>query len=133
MPNGIGGRWGLVLAFLAGTAAGLGLGVYGGVYFTLSHFGSEWLSAQAKDIHSRVVMLRHLRAGETAQAIELAEARLSDWLIAIQPDERITDRTVSDINKAIDESREYRKAHPRKSRTSADKMVENLFQQEPYK
>jgi hypothetical protein len=91
----------------------------------------------ARAIQSHVVALRHLRAAQTSQAVELLEAQLDDALILFDPWEpypRLTNRTISAINKAIRESKAYRSANPRQSnRPHVDKMVANLFAREPHK
>jgi hypothetical protein len=91
----------------------------------------------ARNIQSYVVILKHLRAARTSQAVELLEAQLDDALILFDPWEpypRLTNRTSSAINMAIRESKEYRSVNPRQSnRPHVDKMVANLFAREPYK
>jgi hypothetical protein len=126
--------WGLALGFLLGAVVGLVVGGYGGFHFATSHFGSEWLYEQAMDVESRVVILRHLRAGKTAQAMEILENQMEDDLISMEPDARIKAATISEINKAIRVSKEYRLAHPRKGkRPGIEKMLANVFSREPYK
>ena len=128
---------GLGLVFLAGGVFGLAMGGYGG--FRLGRLGSidECVYKDARAIQSHVVILKHLRAARTSQAVELLEAQLDDALILFDPWKpypRPTYRTISEINKAIRESKEYRSANPRQSnRPHVDKMVANLFAREPYK
>ncbi len=125
---------GLGLVFLAGGVVGLAIGGYVGIHSTVSYFGNKWLHEQADDVQSRIVILKHLRAAQKPQAVELLETQLDDDLISIEPDEYINDQTISEINEAIRKVKEYRSAKPRKSnRPHVDKMVTNVFSQEPYK
>ncbi|OGP52980.1 MAG: hypothetical protein A2Y65_05400 [Deltaproteobacteria bacterium RBG_13_52_11] len=128
---------GLSLAFLVGGVVGLAIGGYGSFRLGRSGIIDECLYKDARAIQSHVVILKHLRTGKTGQGIELLEAQLDDGLILFDPWEpypRLTDRTISEINKAIRESKEYRSANPRQSnRPFVDKMVTNVFSREPYK
>jgi hypothetical protein len=128
---------GLGLVFLAGGVVGLAMGGYGGFRLGRSGIIDECLYKDAGAIQSHVVILKHLRAAQTSQAVELLEAQLDDNLILFDPWEpypRLTNRTISVMNKSIRESKEYRSAHPRTSnRPHVDKMVANLFSREPYK
>jgi hypothetical protein len=125
---------GLGLMFLAGCSFGLAIGGYVGMRLMFSYFGNNWLHEQAADIQARIVVLKQLRSAEKGQAVELLEAQLDDDLISIEPDKYINDQTISEINNAIREAREYRSRHPRASnRPHVDMMVKNVFSQEPYK
>ena len=128
---------GLGLAFIVGGVVGLAIGGY--VCFRLGRSAiiDECLYKDARAIQSQIAILKHLRTAQTTQAIELLESQLDDALILFDPWEpypRLTNRTISAMNKAIHESKEYRSAHPRISnRPHVDKMVANLFAREPYK
>lgn len=128
---------GFGLAFLVGGIVGLAIGGYGGFRLGRSGIIDECLYKNASAIQSHIVILKHLRAGKTGQGIELLEAQLDDDLILFDPWEpypRFTNRTISAINRAIRESKEYRSANPRQSnRPHVDKMVTNVFSREPYK
>jgi uncharacterized iron-regulated membrane protein len=125
---------GLGIAFLVGGIVGLAISGYAGMHMMFSYFGNNWLHEQAEDIQSHIVILRHLRAGKQAQAVELLEVKLDDDVISIEPDKYINARTITDINSAIREAKEYRSTHPRTSnRPHVDAMVTNVFSQEPYK
>jgi hypothetical protein len=125
---------GLGLAFLVGGMVGLAIGGYVGMRLMFSYFGNNWLHEQAADVQARIVILKHLRSAEKDQAIELLEAQLDDDLISIEPDKYINGQTISEINNAIREAREYRSTYPRTSnRPHVDTMVKNVFLQEPYK
>src|SRR4030043_1758094 len=128
---------GLGLAFLVGSVVGLAIGGYGGFRWGRSGIIDKCLYKDAGAIQSHVVILKHLRAAQTSQAVELLESQLDDALILFDPWEpypRLTNRTISEINKAIRESKEYRSANPRHStRPVVDKMVTNVFSREPYK
>ncbi len=128
---------GLGLAFLVGGIVGLAIGGYGGLRLGRTSIIDECLYKDARAVQSQIVILKHLRAAQTSQAVELLEAQLDDNLILFDPWEpypRLTKRTISEINKAIHESKEYRSANPRASnRPHVDKMVASLFAREPYK
>ena len=126
--------YGLGLTFFVGGVVGLAIGGYVGMHLMFSFFGNNWLHEQADDIQSRIVILKHLRGGKQAQAIELLEAQLDDDLISIEPDKYINEQTIADINNTIREAKEYRSTYPRSSnRPHVDAMVSNVFSQEPYK
>ena len=122
---------GLVLAFLVGAVVGLAIGGYGGFRFGTSFILDKALFKDARAVQSHVATLQHLRAGATDQSIELLEAHLDDDLIAFDPAERyprVTDRTISEINKAIGGVKEYRSANPRKSnRSHVDTAVAHIL------
>jgi hypothetical protein len=128
---------GLGLAFLVGSVVGLALGGYSGFRLGRAGIIDECLYKDARAIQSYVVILKQLREARTSQAVELLEAQLDDDLILFDPWEpypRPADRTISEINKAISEAKEYRSTNPRQSnRPHVDKMVTNVFSQEPYK
>jgi hypothetical protein len=125
---------GLGLAFLVVGVVGLAIGGYVGSHIMVSYFGNNWLHEQADDVLARIVILKHLRAGQQIQAVELLEAQLDDDLISIEPDKYIKEQTIADINKAVREAKEYRSAHPRTSnRPHVDSMVTHVFSREPYK
>ena len=126
-------RVGLGLAFLVGCVIGLVIGGYGGMHLMVSYFGNNWLHEQADDILSRIVILKHIRAAEQGQALELLEAQLDDDLISIEPDTYINDQTITEINEAIQKAKEYRSTYPRTSnRQHVDQMVKNVFSLGPY-
>ena len=128
---------GLGLAFLVGGIVGLAIGGYGGFRLGRSRIIDECLYKAARTIQSYVVILKHVRATRTNQAVELLEAQLDDALILFDPWEpypRPTNRTISEINKAIRATKEYRLTNPRQSnRPHVDKMVTNVFSREFYK
>ena len=134
MTNKTKTRVGLGLTLLVGCVVGLVIGGYGGMHLMFSYFGNNWLHEQADDILSRIVILKHIRAAEQGQALELLEAQLDDDLISIEPDKYINDQTIAEINDAIQKAKEYRSTHPRTSnRPHVDQMVKNVFSQGPYK
>lgn len=126
--------FGLGVAFLVGGVVGLAIGGYVASHLIVSYFGNNWLHEQADDIQSRIVILKHVRGGKQAQAVELLEAQLDDDMISIEPDKYINAQTIADINNAIREAKAYRSTHPRTSnRPHVDAMVNNVFAQDPYK
>lgn len=128
---------GLALAFIIGAVIGLVGGGYGGLRLGKSSILNECLSKDARDVQISVVTLKHLRAGKRDKAIESLEARMDDVLVPFDPWESypgLTDQTISEMNKAIREAKEYRLANPRKSnRPHVDKMVANLLSRGAYK
>jgi len=128
---------GLGLAFLVGGVVGLVIGGFVGFRSVMSRIIDECMYKDAKGIQTHVVILKHLRAGKTRQGVELLEAQLDDNLILFDPWEpypRPTNRTISEINKAIRDAKEYRSANPRQSnRPHVDTMITNVFSREPYK
>jgi hypothetical protein len=117
------------LVFFVGAIVGLVIGGYGGARYGMSFILNECLYRDAGGVQSQVVILKHLRAGEIDQAIEVLEAHLDDDLIIFDPEEPytdISDQAISEIDKAIQETREYRATNPRKSnRPHVDAMVGN--------
>lgn len=126
----------LGLAFLGGAVVGLAIGGSVG-YLVWTQMRNEFIYKDARDVQLQVPILKHLREGERDRAIELLEARLDDQLILFDPWEPyrgLSAREISEINKAIRESKEYRLAYPRKSdRSFVDDAVRDIFSREPYK
>lgn len=129
---------GLILAFLMGSAAGMAMGWIRGFQSGTSFILNEALFKDARSVGSSIAILKDLRAGKRDQAIEGLEVGLNDTLIVFDPNEPYADlkgETVAALRKAINEAKEYRTAHPRKSnqRNLRDEMVQNLFARELYK
>ena len=122
---------GLALVFIVGGGLGLVIGGYWGFQRGFTTILNEALTLDAKDVRSHVATLKHFRVGEGDQAAEALEAHMDDELIMFDPSEPfpgLTAETISEINKAIDESKEYRLAYARKSnRPFVDDMVRSLF------
>ncbi len=103
-------------------------GFYAGVERTAGWMGSNWLSELAEDVKTQVTLLEHLRSGDVEDAVELLESRMDDDLIAIEPDGRISERTMAGIRGAITAVRHYRDLHPRMSnRPHVDGMVAEVL------
>ncbi len=121
----------LSFAFLVGAAGGLALGGYGGFRLAAGSILDGSVSRDAREIQTRVAILKNLRAGGHKQAIELIESDLDDALIVLDPAEPypgLTERTVTEVRKAIGGAKAYRTEHPRESsRPAVDKMIKNLF------
>ena len=130
-----GAFWGGIAGSLVvGGVLGFVSGWYGGFEMTTAHYGNEWLYEQARDVESRVAVLRALRSGHTEAASERLEAELDDDLISIRPDQRIGQRTVDEINRAIAQAKAYRTDFPHtSSRAQIDKMVEEVLAGAPYR
>lgn len=126
--------WGAVAgSLLVGGVAGFAAGWYGGFEMTSTHYGNEWLYEQARDVESRISVLRALRSGQRGVAADRLEAELDDDLVGIRPDPRIGRRTVDEINKAIAEVRAYRSEYPyTASRPQIGRMVEEVLSGAPY-
>jgi hypothetical protein len=128
---------GLTLAFIVVGILGLVMGGYWGFQRGVSMILNESLTWNAKAARSYVATLKQFRAGQGDQAAELLEAHLDDQLILFDPAERypgLTAETISEINRAIDESKEYRLGYARKSnRPFVDEMVRNLFSKDRLK
>ena len=91
------------------------------------------LHKDARDVQSQVLTLKHLRAGETDQAIEALETNMDDGLVMFDPAEPysgISEETYSEVAKALKQCKEYRAVNPRKSdRPHVDEMVKNVLEQ----
>ena len=129
---------GLFLVFLAGCAAGTATGAYGGFRHGMAFILNECLSRDAREVGSRITILRHLRAGEQDQAVEKIEVGLNDILIGFDPDQpyaNLKGQTVVALRNAIEQAEKYRSVYPRPAnqRDFRDEMVQNLFSREPYK
>ena len=127
---------GVVLAFIAGGAAGLAFGGYQGIQKGASLILNECLSKDAREVGTRVTVLRNLRAGRQAPAVESLEGGMDDILVGFDPAEPfpgLTPQTTGALAKAIAEAKAYRSAHPRQSGHARDAMVRNLFERQPYK
>jgi hypothetical protein len=127
----------LVLAFVAGGIGGVALGGYQGFQKGASFILNECLSKDAREIGTRVGVLRDLRAGKQAPALESLEAGMDDLLVGFDPAEPypgLTPQTTAALGRAIAEAKAYRAAHPRESRGHArDAMVRDLLSRERYK
>ena len=124
----------IVISFFVGGLVGFVAGGYIGFELTSASFGNRWLYEQATDISSRITILKNAREGRHEETMELMERQLEDDLISIEPDRRIKERTLSAINSAIKNAKDYRTQYPRaSSRPSIEKMVEAVFKRAPYK
>ena len=119
------------LVFAAGGIAGLAAGGYWGFQRGNASILNEALAKDAWAVRSHLVTLRHLRAGDGGQATESLEAHLDDELIVFDPAlpySGLTSETNSEIDTAIEESREYRLTYARQSsRPAVDEMVRNVL------
>ena len=128
---------GVILAFVAGGAGGLALGGVQGFQKGASLIINECLSSDAREVGLRVAVLKQLRVGNSAPAMESLEAGMDDILVRFDPAEPypgLTDRTTGALAKAIAEAKGYRDTHPRQSKGHPrDEMVRSLFARELYK
>ncbi len=124
----------IVISFFVGGLVGFVAGGYIGFELTTASFGNKWLDEQANDISSRITILKNVREGRHDEAVEVMERQLEDDLISIEPDRRIKERTLSSINGAIKNAKNYRMQYPRtSSRPSIEKMAEAVLKRAPYK
>jgi hypothetical protein len=119
---------GLTLCALLGTAAA----GYGGWMFASRFLLNNWVQEQAGDVKDYVGALRMLRAGKTADAIELLETRLDDDLIVLVPEgQPLRPPVRAQMVAALGAAKQYRTEHPRTSRRpSIDAMVRNVLSRE---
>ncbi len=122
-----------IVGILLGTVLGLVIGGAVGMERGMSSVVDRALHKDARDVQSQIVTLKHLRAGETDQAIEVIEANMDDQLVMFDPAEPysgISQATYSEIAKALKQCKEYRTKNPRKSkRPHVDKMVKSILEQ----
>ena len=128
----------LIVAFVAGSLAGLATGAFGGYRSGAALILNSALTKDAREIGVRVATLNHLWLGEREQAIAKLEAGLDDVLVGFDPDEPhpgLDGQTVAALAKAIDAAKSYRTAHPWPSTEKhvRAEMVRNLFARDLYK
>jgi len=124
----------LLLGIVLSLAVGVVIGGYGGFRLGKTPVLNNVLQKDARGVQTRVITLKHLRAGQTDKVIEIIEAGLDDDLVLFdteEPYEMITDRTKAEIKQALQHAKDYRAAYPRKSsRTHVDAMVSNVLEKE---
>jgi hypothetical protein len=115
-----------VLALLAGWAIGS---------YTSDHFYDKWIKRyQARNAHDGVsdglAALKALRAGDTNQVAELLENQLDTQIMAlgtVLQETPAAQRPAADTQ-LLDQLRDYRFAHPRKtSRSEIDQRVAGVL------
>lgn len=120
---------GIIVGAVLGLVVGWGLGMERGA----SSIVDMSINKDARDVQSQVATLKHLRAGEIDQAIEVIEANMDDQLVMFDPVEPfsgISDSTYAEVAKALKQCKEYRAEYPRKSnRSHVDEMVKNVLEQ----
>jgi hypothetical protein len=131
-------RIGLIVAFFAGSLAGLATGAFGGYRSGMALILDSALAKDAREVGARIAVLNHLWVGERANAIEMLEAGLDDILVGFDPDEPypgLDGQTVAALAKAIDAAKAYRTAHPWPSTEKHARagMIRNLFARDLYK
>ncbi len=128
----------LIVAFVAGSLAGLATGAFGGYRSGTALILNSALTKDAREIGARIATLNHLWLGEREQAIAKLEGGLDDILVGFAPDEPypgLDGQTVAALAKAIDAAKSYRAAHPWPSTEKhiRAEMVRNLFARDLYK
>src|SRR5215213_8870505 len=106
------------LLLIVGVLVGVAAGGYGGIRYGSGLMLNDCMHQAARDVERLVAMLKHVRAGQRDQALELVEAWMDDALILFdpaQPYHGLQPKTVAEMNKALQDAKEYRAAHPRKS------------------
>ena len=120
---------GISIGIILGFTVGFGLGTERGASSVLEMA----INKDARDVQSQIKTLKHIRAGEIDQALEIIEANMDDQLILFDPAEPysgISDNTYASVAKALKQCKEYRAKHPRKSnRSHVDIMVKNVLEQ----
>jgi hypothetical protein len=129
---------GFILLFAAGCVIGAAAGGYAGFTRGRAIILNEALCRDAREVGSRISILRQLRDGAQERAVESLETGLNDLLIVFDPDTPypgLESRTTAALKNAIDQAREYRAAYPRPAdgRDFRDKMVRNLFSRDLYR
>ena len=124
------------LLLIAGVIAGVAAGGYGGVRYGSGLILDDCMHQAARDVERLVATLKHVRAGQRDQAVELVEAWMDDALILFapaQPYHGLQPKTVAEMNKALQDAKDYRAANPRKSsRPHVDKMVADVLTRGAY-
>ena len=128
---------GMISIFLIGCAVGVAIGGYGGFRFGMGFILNTSLAKDAREVESRISILRHLRTGEQDVAVNQLENGLNDMLILFDPHTPYPDlkqQTVVALREAIDKAKEYRSAYPRPAdqKDARDSMVQDLFSREVY-
>lgn len=119
---------GIFISLLIGAAAG----VFGGWQLGVRVFLNGWVQEQAKDVQERINVIRQLRSGQSAQAIEALESRLDDDLVVLEPEGySLRPYVRAEMHAALREAVRYRAEHPRQSsRAMVDEMVRNALSRE---
>jgi hypothetical protein len=114
---------------MAGAAAGAFGGFYLGAEWLLLN---RWVSEQAGDVKGHVEVLKALRAGNAADALEMLETFLDDDLLVLDPEGyRLTREVRAEMHAALRAAQKYRTEQPRKSkRAHVDEMVRNVLQRQ---
>lgn len=129
---------GSIITFVAGCAIGVAAGGYGGFQRGMSLILNEALVRDAREVGTRIGILKQLRAGEHDQAVAQLETGLNDILILFDPERPypgLERQTKVALRSAIDQARHYRGSFQRQinERDFREKMVQNLFSRELYK
>src|SRR5688500_1844805 len=120
----------VVIALIIGVGAGFAFGSYQGFRKGFAHILNEVLAKDARDVGSTIQVLRHLRTGERDHAVEKLEGKLSDTLIAFDPDRvypDLSEQTKTVLRDSIAQAKQYRTEHPRPEGDMREKMVQSLF------
>jgi hypothetical protein len=126
------------VAFACGAAAGGAYGAYRGFRAGFELVLNQALEKDAREVSTRVEVLRNIRKDGSQPAIRRLEAGLDDLLVTFDPDEPFTGlepRTVAALRKAIADARDYRSAFPwpDPENNFRAKMVRSLFARDLYK
>lgn len=123
-------NWKLAAALVLVLGVGLAAGAWWGFRLGTTMIIENAAANDAKGVRILLSALADLKAGKTAAATETLEARVDDHLVVFDPQEPypLTPSTSAAVDAAILAAKEYRAAHPRRSkRAHVDEMVQNLF------
>ena len=128
----------LLAAFACGAAAGGAYGAYRGFRAGFELVLNQALEKDAREVSTRVEVLRSIRKDGAQPVIRKLETGLDDLLVTFDPDEPFTGlerRTVVALRKAIADAKDYRAAFPwpDAANNPRAKMVGSLFARDPYK
>lgn len=119
-----------LISLMAGAAAGFAVGDYKGYQRAFSDMINECVYGDTIEVELHLNTLKHFRTGKTKEGLEAIEARLDNQMIMFDPvtPYPLTEQTNAKVRKAIQDTKEYRSAYPRKSKhPGLDEMVLNLF------
>lgn len=126
-----------IMLLLLGAMIGAAAGAYGGMRYGKGVILDDCMHQASRDVERLVVTLKYVRSGERDPAVELLESWMDDALVLFDPAEPypgLQPKTVALMNKALQDAKAYRAAHPRKSnRPHVDAMVDNLLSRGNYK
>ena len=124
--------WLGVLLFIVGCIVGAVAGGMVSSRLIGNTIVDNWVNNQTSYAQSHVLVLRQLRTGESAAAVEMLEDQLDRDIVSLLPnryaDFRITERTRARVEQALQAAKEYRQEYPReKTGKIIEQDVERAF------